>query len=130
METNQTQAPLKAYAGTETSLDELEKEEAQRDAEQRKISVWRQIEDGKTATLVFTGKVFKREAQYENGKSLKLDFELEERTPEGKNKLFSVGSQSKVAVAIRKNLKAGNRTMLLSREGTGKATTYKVSVPE
>ena len=118
------------YTGTETSLDALEQGMAQAEREQKKNSLWRSIENGKTATLNFTGRVFQREAEYENGKTLKLDFELTEKTLEGKNKLFSVGAKSKVARSIAKNLRAGARTMLLSRDGEGKATTYKVSTPE
>ncbi len=128
MEQEQTQ--IKGYAGREVSLDEVEAEQVAAQREMSKNSRWRTIETGKVAQLSFTGKVYKREAEYDNGKSMKLDFELTDVTPEGKNKLFSVGSTSKVASAIRKNLKQGHTTMFLSRDGEGKQTKYTVSVPE
>jgi predicted nucleotide-binding protein len=132
MEENQNEIGQRRfeYMGTEVSLNEAEEEAAKAVAEAKKNSIWRSIAPGKTAMLTFTGRVFKREAQWENGKALKYDFELTEKNPEGKNRLFSVGSQSKIARAILKNLKEGNMTILLSRDGEGKNTTYKVSVPE
>lgn len=118
------------YGGIETDMQQVLLEMQQQDEEAKKNSRWRQIANGKTATLRFTGRIFKRDAQYEGGTSAKLDFELEEKTGEGKNKLFSTGSKSRVARVIAQNIKTGNLTMLLSREGEGKNTTYKVSVPE
>ncbi|MEM3572524.1 MAG: hypothetical protein QW530_02225 [Candidatus Micrarchaeaceae archaeon] len=112
--------------GQQKSLDEIEKEiEAQRQ-ESMANSRFRVIEPGKQAILHFTGKVYERVAQIGGAATKKLDFELEEKTPSGQNKVFSVGSKSATARVLVAKLKAGKLVLSVSRRGSGTDTRYEV----
>lgn len=135
--TNQTEQ--KEYQGVEGDINALEQEMEAQHKEATKNSRFKQIEDKKTAQLTFTGKVFKRTSTGSDDKGTpytakKLDWELTDIIPEGKeagkHKLFSVGATNSINREILANIKAGRMTMLISRTGTGKATTYKVTTLE
>ncbi|MEM3846899.1 MAG: hypothetical protein QXU98_14485 [Candidatus Parvarchaeota archaeon] len=112
--------------GQQKSLDEIEKEiEAQRQ-ESIANSRFRVIEPGKQAILRFTGKVYERIAQIGGAATKKLDFELEEKTPNGQHKVFSVGSKSATARVLVAKLKAGKLVLSVSRRGSGTDTRYEV----
>ena len=85
-----------------------------------------EIEIGKQAVLRFTGKVYERTAQINGAQTKKLDFELEEKTPDGTPKVFSVGSRSSTAAQLVLKLKEGKRTLSVSRKGSGMDTRYEV----
>ena len=138
--TEQTnQIEQKEYDGIEGDINALEQEmEAQR-KEAAKNSRFRQIDDKKTAQLTFTGKFFKRTTSGVDEKNIpytakKLDWELADTIPEGKDagkhRLFSVGATNSINKDILANIKAGKNTMFVSRDGTGKATKYKVTTLE
>ncbi|MEM4066540.1 MAG: hypothetical protein QXV17_06750 [Candidatus Micrarchaeaceae archaeon] len=112
--------------GQQKSLDEIEKEiEAQRQ-EALANSRFRIIEPGKQAILHFTGKIYERMAQIGGAATKKLDFELEEKTPGGVNKVFSVGSKSATARILVAKLRAGKLVLSISRRGSGTDTRYEV----
>lgn len=124
------------YDGVEAKLDDIEAEIDRVRKEAQKNSRFRQIEDGKTAQLVFTSKVYKRVSKGTDDKGIpytadKLDLELEEKVAEGKdagkNKLFSVGAKNSIVRDILAKIKAGQKTLLISRKGTGKATKYELT---
>lgn len=128
-----------AYDGQEVALNDLKAQMEQQRKEAMKGSRFRQIEDGKTAQLSFTGKLFKRTSTGtdEKGnayKADKIDLELNDKVAEGKdagkNKLFSVGAKNRVVFEILGNIEKGRTTMLISRTGTGKGTKYSVTTPE
>lgn len=116
--------------GKQRGLDELQEElEEQRKAIAQN-SRFRTIQPGKTAILAFTGRVFERTAQINDAEVTKLDFELTDRAPDGQNKVFSVGNKSATAAKLVSLLKAGKRTISITREGEGLATRYRVSEVE
>lgn len=112
--------------GTQKSLDELQTELDQQKREAMANSRFRSIEAGKQAMLKFTGKVYQREAQINGMATKKLDFELEEKTPSGQNKVFSIGSKSTTARVLVEKLKAGKLVLSVSRKGSGTDTRYEV----
>ena len=112
------------------SLEDLAAELDQQQKEAAQNSKFRQIQDGKTAILTFTGRVFQREAQINNSPVTKLDFELTEKTPNGINKVFSVSAKSVTARSLVHLLKAGKRMMSINRKGEGTSTRYTVSEVE
>ena len=117
------------YSGVETTLAELASQQEAMRKEAQALSVWKSIDDGKTARLSFTGRVFKREAQFEGGTSLKLGFELSEKTPDGVNKIFEVGNKSSLAREIIQRLRAAKQypvELLIKRKGVGRDTRYEV----
>jgi hypothetical protein len=124
---------MKNYGGQEADIDALlAQQEADRKAKQAS-SVYRTIDPGKAARLDLTLKVFTRMAQFQNGTSLKLGAELAEKTPEGKNKVFEVGSTSKAARDITRIVKAAKTAgkthveILVSRTGDGNDTRYAIT---
>ena len=123
---NETQNEI----GIQKSLDQLQSEMDEQKREAQKNSRFRQIDSGKTAILHFTGKVYVRTSQYEGMATVKLDFELEETTPDGQHKVFSVGSKSAAAREIVRLLKLNRTTMSIGRIGEGKSTRYSVSEVE
>lgn len=127
------------YSGMETDVAGLEAEFEAGRREAMKLSRFRQIEDGKTAQLSFTGKAFKRATQGTDDAGVayraeKIDWELADMVTEGDNagthKLFSVGARNRVNREILSNVKAGHLIMLVSRKGSGKSTKYEVTTPE
>lgn len=112
------------------SLEDLAAELDQQQKEAAQNSKFRQIQDGKTAILTFTGRVFQREAQINNSPVVKLDFELTEKTPNGINKVFSVSAKSVTARSLVHLLKAGKKVLSISRQGEGTSTRYTVSEVE
>lgn len=112
--------------GKQRSLEELTSELEQQKREAMQKSRFRAIEPGKQAVLRFTGKVYERTAQINGAQTKKLDFELEEKTPEGTPKVFSVGSRSSTAAQLVLKLKEGKRTLSVSRKGSGMDTRYEV----
>jgi hypothetical protein len=122
------------YAGEEVSVETVDAEIEKLRKEQAANSMWRQIDDGKIAKLGLTKKIFKRNASFEGGASLKFEFELVDKTPDGKNKVFSTGSKSKVCQNLVKIIKEHPNDpivwVFVSRKGVGKATSYEVSEPE
>ena len=137
-ETNPNQQKFE-YNGVEIPMTDLEKDIAAADLEAKKSSRFRQIVDGKYASLTFTGRIFKRVSTGtdETGtpySSNKIDFELTELVTEGpaagKNKFFSIGEKNKVAKEIMANIRNGIKTMQIARRGQNKATKYIISVPE
>jgi len=132
-----TQSQL--YNGQEISFEELEQDYKKAQEDAKKSSRFRQITPGKTANLSFTGKIYKRTATGTDDKgmayvSAKIDFELTELATEGKdagkNKIFSMGAKNKTVSEMIANLKAGRKTMMVSRTGEGKATKYSITTPE
>ena len=116
--------------GKQRGLDELQKElEEQRKAIAQN-SRFRTIQPGKTAILAFTGRVFERTAQINDSEVVKLDFELSDMTPDGQNKVFSVGNKSATAAKLVSLLKAGKKIVSITREGEGLATRYRVNEVE
>lgn len=116
--------------GKQRGLDELQKElEEQRKAIAQN-SRFRTIQPGKTAILTFTGRVFERTAQINDSEVVKLDFELSDMTPDGQNKVFSVGNKSATAAKLVSLLKAGKKIVSITREGEGLATRYRVNEVE
>jgi len=133
----QTQSAL--YAGQEVSFDELDADYRRAQEEAKKSSRFRQITSGKTASLTFTGKIYKRTATGTDDKGIaytaaKIDFELAEMVTEGKdagkNKIFSMGAKNKTVAEMIANIKAGRKTMMVSRTGEGKSTKYSITTPE
>lgn len=116
--------------GKQRSLEELQKELDDQKKEAQKNSRFRTIEPGKTAVLHFTGKVFERDAQINGSPTRKLDFELEEKTPGGESRVFSVGAGSGTARQIVTHLKNEKKVLLISRKGEGTSTRYEVSEVE
>ena len=112
--------------GTQRSLEELQAELEQQKREAMLKSRFRTIEPGKQAVLKFSGKVYERAAQINGVQTRKLDFELEEKTPEGTAKIFSVGSRSSTAAQLVYKLKEGKRMLSVSRKGSGTDTRYEV----
>ena len=112
--------------GKQRSLDELQTELEQQKQESRQKSRFRTIDSGKQAMLKFTGKVYERSAQINGEQYKKLDFELEERTPDGVLKVFSVGNKSSTAEQLVRKLKEGKRMLSVSRKGSGTDTRYEV----
>ena len=108
------------------SVDELQKEMDDAKRENQKNSRFRVIELGKLVILHFSGKVFERDAQINGNATKKLDFELEDKTPDGQNKVFSIGSKSGTARQIISFLRAGKKVLSISREGEGTSTRYAV----
>lgn len=136
---NENQAQTQLYNGQETNLEELDADFKRSEEEAKKNSRFRQIASGKTAMLVFTGKVFKRVSTGTDDKGIayksdKIDFELVDIIPDGndkgKNKIFSMGAKNKTVKEIIANLKSGQKTMNVSRQGEGKSTKYSVTTPE
>jgi hypothetical protein len=116
--------------GKQKSLDELQQELDEAKKEAQKNSRFRVIMPGKTAILNFTGKVYERTARINDAEAIKLDFELQEKTSDGINKVFSVSNKSATARALVTLLKSGKLTLSISREGEGLATRYRVSEVE
>lgn len=116
--------------GKQRSLDELQNELDEQKKEAQKNSRFRSIDPGKTALLHFTGRVFEREAQINGSATKKLDFELEDKTPDGFNKVFSVGSKSATSRQIVTLLRNNKKILSISRKGEGQATRYEVSEVE
>ena len=127
--------------GQEIGLQDLNTELEQQKKEAQKSSRFRQIESGKTASMTFTGKAYKRLSTGTDDKGVayksdKIDFELVDLIPAeatkdaGKNRLFSIGAKNKIVREILLNIQAGKRTMLISRKGEGKSTKYEVTTPE
>ena len=116
--------------GKQRGLDELQQELDEAKKEAQKNSRFRVIMPGKTAILNFTGKVYERTARINDAEAIKLDFELQEKTSDGINKVFSVSNKSATARALVTLLKSGKLTLSISREGEGLATRYRVSEVE
>jgi hypothetical protein len=138
---NEEQGQQALYNGTETNLDEIDKEYKKMQEDAEKESRFRQIHPGKTALLEFVmpPKVYKRTSTGTDDKGVaysspKLDFELTDIVPSGKdagkNKLFSMGAKNSAARQIIAHLKAGHNRMFVSRKGEGKNTKYEVTIPE
>ncbi len=113
--------------GKQRDLEELEAEIEQERKERQKNSRFLIVDPGKAKILTFTGRVFERTAIIEGKPSDKLDFELEEKTPSGENKVFSVGKNSETARQLIKLLKEGKRVFSISRTGEKTATRYVIS---
>ena len=128
------------YDGIECEMNALQQDLELQKKEAQKNSRFRQIESGKTARLKFTGRVFKRTSSGTDATTntpyiaKKIDWELAETVQEGrdagKNKLWSVGESNSINREILANLQKGIKEMLISREGTAKATKYKLSTLE
>ena len=128
------------YDGIECEMNALQQDLELQKKEAQKNSRFRQIESGKTARLKFTGRVFKRTSSGTDATTntpyiaKKIDWELAETVQEGrdagKNKLWSVGESNSINREIIANLQKGIKEMLISREGTAKATKYKLSTLE
>jgi hypothetical protein len=138
--TNENQTnEQKEYDGVEYDINKMQQDlDAQR-REAQKNSRFRQIEDGKTARLKFTGRAFKRTTSGVDAKgnpytANKIDWELNEIVQEGpatgKSKLWSVGEANGINRDILANIQKGSYEMLISRTGVGKATTYKLTTFE
>ena len=116
--------------GVQISPAQMQKQLDEQKKEQQQNSRFRQIDPGKTALLKFTGNAFEREVTYEGKIIKKFDFELEDKTPSGVNKVFSVGSKSAAARELVKLLLAGKRLLSVGRTGEKESTRYTISEVE
>jgi hypothetical protein len=116
--------------GKQRGLDELQAELEKQRQEQLLNSRFLIIDPGKQKILHFTGNVFERTAIINGAPSEKLDFELEETTPSGEHKVFSVGKKSRTARELVALLKQGKRVLSIARSGSGTNTRYQIFLPD
>ena len=116
--------------GKQKSLDELMQELDKQKQEQQQNSRFLVLEPGKQKILHFTGNVYERTAVINGAPSEKLDFELEDKTPSGENKVFSVGKKSRTARELVALLKQGKRVLSIARSGSGTDTRYQIFLPD
>ncbi len=117
------------YSGKQTTLADLKNEIQKSEENKKQNSIYRVIEDGKTAMLELTGKIFERQAEYEGKKTDKIGFEISEQTPNGKNKIFEISKHSKIAVQLIELLTTNEKwpyRLYLKRKGIEKNTRYEI----
>ena len=104
------------YTGKQINLIEAEKQ----DEEARRPSRFVSIPAGHRIRMSFTGRVFARHASGIKDdapwEADKFDFELEYKTDEGGNQLFSLAKTNKVVPELIRQLKAGNKVLSISRD--------------
>lgn len=127
---------MNQYDGVEANLDDIAKQQEEDKKKAQADSRWRSIEDGKTAQMQWTGKVYRREASYEGNLMQKIGAELVEKNPKGESRVFEVGAKSSAArdmIRIIRKAKAENKlpvTVFVKRKGMGAATRYEISEAE
>ena len=106
----------KRYMGKQITLVEAEKQSTEARMPGRFVS----IPAGHKIRMSFTGRVFARHASgfKDDGpwEADKSDFELEYKTDEGGNQLFSLAKTNKVVPELIRQLKAGNKVLSISRD--------------
>ncbi len=104
------------YTGKQITLVEAEKQAD----EARRPSRYVSIPAGHRIRMSFTGRVFQRHASGTNDdgpwEAEKFDFELEYKTDEGGNQLFSLAKINKIVPELIRQLKAGNKVLSISRD--------------
>jgi hypothetical protein len=124
IEMDEKQKNIYEYNGTEMTQNELD----EKLKEVKENSRFYTMSDGETTQFEFTGKSFLRQTRGEDSKGIweaeKIDWELEEKTQKGESKLLSFTSTNKINVVIADSIKAGIKTIWISRTGIGTSTKY------
>ena len=119
-------------AGKQVSLDEASKIHSDKQAQQDVNSPYVKISDHETVKMPFTGIIIARSSSGTDDKGKawnaeKFDFQLGVKTPDGKDKIWSIGQSNKIVPQLIEILKKGAATIAVHREGTGTSTKYSIS---
>ena len=98
----------------------------------KQVTKWVKIAQGEAVILNFTGRTWIREAEFKDSKTgsptaaKMVDFEIDEKTPDGEQRILSRNIQNSDVPVLVRYLKEGRKTLMLSKDKSNKMSVAAV----